>query len=199
MHNQGWKVAYVRASENGEAKAAAMLCMIPLMKVFRYCYIPRGFLCDYHDQKRFDEFTSLLKKYLSRRNVVYMEMDPLIILNQRDQNGNIVEDGINNQCVVDMLKQTGYGQLSLKTGYDLSKECRFMSALDISVSEDQLFKNFSYQTRQDVRTSEKYCVKVRELDRDGLKLLDEMEKKTSQRHNFRGVDVEFVENVWGAL
>ena len=149
MQKLGWMVEYVQAKEDGKIVAAAMLCMIPLMKVFRYCYIPRGFFCDYRDQKRVDEFTSLLKKYLSRRNVVYMEMDPLIILNQRDQNGNIVEDGINNQCVVDMLKQTGYEQLSLKTGYDLSKECRFMSALDISRSEDQLLKNFSYQTRQD--------------------------------------------------
>ena len=90
MHNQGWKVAYVRASENGEAKAAAMLCMIPLMKVFRYCYIPRGFFCDYHDEATVKEFTQLLKQYLKKQNVVYMEMDPLIILQQRDKNGDIV-------------------------------------------------------------------------------------------------------------
>ena len=199
MQKLGWMVEYVQAKEDGKIVAAAMLCMIPLMKVFRYCYIPRGFFCDYHDQKSVDEFTSLLKKYLSRRNVVYMEMDPLIILNQRDQNGNIVEDGINNQCVVDILKEIGFEQLPLKTGYDLSKECRFMSALDLSITEDQLLKNFSYQTRQDVRTSEKYCVKVRELDRDGLKLLDEMEKKTSQRHNFTGFNMKFYENVIDAF
>ena len=199
MHNQGWKVAYVRASENGEAKAAAMLCMIPLMKVFRYCYIPRGFFCDYHDEATVKEFTQLLKQYLKKQNVVYMEMDPLIILQQRDKNGDIVEGGINNQSVVDMLKEIGYEQLPLKTGYDLSKECRFMSALDLSITEDQLLKNFSYQTRQDVRTSEKYCVKVRELDRDGLKLLDEMEKKTSQRHNFTGFNMKFYENVIDAF
>ena len=199
MHNQGWKVAYVRASENGEAKAAAMLCMIPLMKVFRYCYVPRGFFCDYHDEATVKEFTQLLKQYLKKQNVVYMEMDPLIILQQRDKNGDIVEGGINNQCVVDMLKEIGYEQLPLKTGYDLSKECRFISALDISIPEDQILKNFVYQARRNIRTTEKNCVKIVELDRNGLKLVDEMEKKTSERHQFNGFSMQFYETVIDAF
>ena len=37
MAKQGWTVEYVQAKENGEIRATAMLCMIPLMKIFRYC------------------------------------------------------------------------------------------------------------------------------------------------------------------
>ena len=199
MQKLGWTVEYVQANENDEIKASAMLCMIPLMKIFRYCYIPRGFFCDYHNQKMIDEFTSLLKEYLNRKKVVYMEMEPLIILKERDQNGDIVEGGIDNSDVVEILKHAGYEQLPLKQGYDLSKECRFVSVLDLNKDQDQLLKEFSYQTRQDVRTSDKYCVCVKELDRNGLQLLDEMEKKTSQRHHFTGFNMKFYENVIDAF
>ena len=180
MAKQGWTVEYVQAKENGEIRAAAMLCMIPLMKIFRYCYIPRGYFCDYHDQKQIAEFTSLLKKHLSRRKVVYMEIDPVIILKERDKNGDIVEGGIDNSDVIEILKNNGYHHLPVKPGYDLARQCRYVSVLDLHPSADQLFKDLSYQTRQDIRTSEKYCVKVDSLDRNGLKMLDDMEKKTSE-------------------
>ncbi|MCI6515332.1 MAG: aminoacyltransferase [Erysipelotrichaceae bacterium] len=195
MAKQGWIVEYVQAKENGEIRAAAMLCMIPLMKIFRYCYIPRGYFCDYHDQKQIAEFTSLLKKHLSRRKVVYMEIDPVIILKERDKNGDIVEGGIDNSDVIEILKNNGYHHLPVKPGYDLARQCRYVSVLDLHPSADQLFKDLSYQTRQDIRTSEKYCVKVDSLDRNGLKMLDDMEKKTSERHHFTGMDMNFYYSV----
>ena len=142
------------------------------------------------------EFTSLLKDHLNRKNVVYMEMDPAIILKERDKNGDIVEGGVDNSDIVENLKQAGFQHLPLTKGYDDSKQCRWVSVLDLSdKDEKQLFKDLSYQTRQDIRTSEKYCVKVDSLDRNGLKMLDDMEKKTSERHHFTGMDMNFYYSV----
>lgn len=196
MEKQGWSVEYVRAVQNGEVKAAAMLCMIPLMKIFRYCYIPRGFFCDYHDRNTVMEFTSLLKDHLNRKNVVYMEMDPAIILKERDKNGDIVEGGVDNSDIVENLKQAGFQHLPLTKGYDDSKQCRWVSVLDLSnKDEKQLFKEFSNDTRRNIRTTEKLCVRIKEMDRDGLKLLDDMEKRTSERQQFEKVDIGFYDGL----
>ncbi len=44
-------------------------------------------------------------------------------------------------------------------------------------------KEFSYTTRQDVRSAQKYCVNVRKLNVNELDILDSMEQETSKRHN----------------
>ena len=200
MKSAGWNIDYVQFSENDTLVGGAFLATIPLMKVFHYCYIPRGILMDYHDSSAVKEITELLKAYLKKKNVVYMEMEPLIILQERDINGDIVENGVNNSDVVNNLKQAGYEQLPLKTGYDLSKECRFVSVLDLKgKNEDELFKEFSYHTRQDIRSCDKYCVKVRELGRKDLPFLDEMEKRTSERHQFESFDMSYYNHLYDSF
>lgn len=185
MAHNGWKTEYVKIELNGKCIGAAMLEIMPLLKVFKYCYIPRGFFIDYKSELVLSEFTNKLKKYLSAKNVIYVEIDPDIDLVQRDINGSVVENGFNNFDVVNNLKEVGWIQLPLKRGYDLSKECRWVSILDLKgKSEDEIFSEFSYQTRQDIRSSEKYCVKTRILKESELSILDDMEHETGQRHHF---------------
>lgn len=200
MKSNGWTIDYVQFEEENRTVAGAFLATMPLMKVFRYCYIPRGILMNYHDSSEVSAIVKLLKDFLKTKNVVYMEMEPMIILQERDINGDIVEDGINNQDVVNQLLQSGFEQLPLKKGYDLSKECRFVSVLYLEgKSEDELFKAFSYHTRQDIRATEKYCVKVRELGRKDLPFLDEMEKRTSERHQFESFDMNYYNHLYDSF
>ena len=49
MQSMGWNVEYLQFEKNGIAVAGVMLGTIPLMKLFRYCYMPRGIIMDYHD------------------------------------------------------------------------------------------------------------------------------------------------------
>lgn len=52
---RGWEVEYIEAIKDGKTVAFSMIACMPLMKVFKYCYIPRGFFMDYH-QRRCDFF-----------------------------------------------------------------------------------------------------------------------------------------------
>lgn len=197
LKNDGWEVECIEAIEGSKTYAITALAFIPLMKVFKYCYIPRGFIADYHDKSLLIDFVSELKKYLKSKNVVYLETDPEIDLQQRDLNGNVVQEGFSNFEVVENLKSAGFLQLPLNSGYDLTKECRFISSLDLkNKSKDEIFKDFSYSTRQDIRNSEKYCVKVRKLGVDQLDLLDSMEKETSKRHDFKGFDLKYYKSLY---
>lgn len=197
LSNNGWKVEFIEAINGQQRVAVSMLAYMPLMKLFKYCYIPRGFFADYHNKEVINEFTSLLKKYLKKKNVIYMEMDPTIILKERDKNGDLVEDGIDNFDVVNNLKNAGFFQLPLKVGYDLNKECRFVSVLDVQgKTKEEIFKNFSYQTRQDVRSQEKYCVKTRELKESELQILDTMEQETSRRQDFEAMSMTYYKELY---
>ena len=194
---RGWEVEYIEAIKDGKTVAFSMIACMPLMKVFKYCYIPRGFFMDYHSKEDVISFTSSLKAYLKKRNVIYAEIDPSIEFVQRDKDGNIVEGGYNNFDVVENLKAAGFLHLPMKPGYDISKECRWVSVLNLKgKTKEEIFKEFSYQTRQDIRTYEKYCVKTRVLNEDQLDILDEMEKETSERQDFEAMSLDFYKDLY---
>ena len=174
-----------------------MLAYLPLMKVFKYCYVARGFLADYKDKDKLVKFTSSLRQYLKKKNVVYLETDPEIDLVQRDKDGNVVENGFHNYDVVDNLKLAGFLQLPLKQGYDLSKECRFCSSIDLrGKTSDEIFNAFSSATRRNTRTAQKYNVHIRKLNVDQLHILDSMEKETSARQDFEAMSLDYFKNLY---
>ena len=194
---RGWEVEYIEAIKDGKTVAFSMIACMPLMKVFKYCYIPRGFFMDYHSKEDVISFTSSLKEYLKKKNVIYAEIDPCIEFVQRDKDGNIVENGYDNKDVVENLKAAGFLHLPMKPGYDISKECRWVSVLNLKgKTKEEIFKEFSYQTRQDIRTYEKYCVKTRVLNEDQLDVLDEMEKETSERQDFEAMSLDYYKDLY---
>lgn len=197
FEHDGWSVEFIQASQEDEVYATCMLAYLPLMKVFKYCYVARGFLADYKDKDKLVKFTSSLKQYLKKKNVVYLEMDPEIDLVQRDKDGNVVENGFNNYDVVENLKSAGFLQLPLKQGYDLSKECRFCSSIDLrGKTSDEIFNEFSSATRRNTRTAQKYNVHIRTLNVDQLHILDSMEKETSARQDFEAMSLDYFKNLY---
>ena len=197
FEHDGWSVEFIQASQENEVYATCMLAYLPLMKVFKYCYVARGFLANYKDKDKLVKFTSSLKQYLKKKNVVYLEMDPEIDLVQRDKDGNVVENGFNNYDVVENLKSGGFLQLPLKQGYDLSKECRFCSSIDLrGKTSDEIFNEFSSATRRNTRTAQKYNVHIRKLGVDQLHILDSMEKETSARQDFEAMSLDYFKNLY---
>lgn len=197
FEHDGWSVEFIQASHENEVYATCMLAYLPLMKVFKYCYVARGFLADYKDKDKLVKFTSSLKQYLKKKNVVYLEMDPEIDLVQRDKDGNVVENGFNNYDVVENLKSAGFLQLPLKQGYDLSKECRYCSSIDLrGKTSDEIFNEFSSATRRNTRTAQKYNVHIRKLGVDQLHILDSMEKETSARQDFEAMSLDYFKNLY---
>ena len=197
FEHDGWTVEFIQASQEKEVYATCMLAYLPLMKVFKYCYVARGFLADYKDRDKLVKFTSSLKQYLKKKNVVYLETDPEIDLVQRDKDGNVVENGFHNYDVVDNLKSAGFLQLPLKQGYDLSKECRFCSSIDLrGKTSDEIFNAFSSATRRNTRTAQKYNVHIRKLNVDQLHILDSMEKETSARQDFEAMSLDYFKNLY---
>ena len=176
---------------------AGILVYTRYAKLFYKCYVPRGFVFDYKDKKRLEEATVELKKYLKKKKVAVLTMDPDIVLNYRDRDGNVIRT---DHEVEENLKSTGYIQLPLTSGYDYNWQCRFVSVLDLKdKSEDEMFEEFPYHTKRHIRCNEKYCVKTRELGRKDLPILDEMEKKTCERQKFESMDLDYYKQLYDAF
>lgn len=54
MQYDGWNILYIEGIENGKVQIMGMLCTLPLMKIYKYAYIPRGLLIN--DYSYFEAF-----------------------------------------------------------------------------------------------------------------------------------------------
>lgn len=193
MQHDGWDVKYYRAKKDNQVFVCFMICIRPLLKFFRYAYIPRGVL--FEDVNGMSDFWSSLKKLLRKMNIVYLETDPYIILQERDKDGSIVEGGKNNFHIVDLYKQSGFEQLPLKHGYDPLKQCRWMSVLDLKDKDEKMLLDaMSTHTRADVRLAQRNHVKVRKLAYDELYILKDIVEKTSERRNFEASSLDYFQD-----
>ena len=112
----GWKHFMVGIKNDGKIEAATLILgkKIPIFNRYIY-YAPRGFLIDYNNTELLKKFTLEVKKYLKKKKGIFIKINPYLIYQERDINGDIVENGIDNKNVVEELKKLGF----IHTGFTI--------------------------------------------------------------------------------
>ena len=78
MKLQKKKTILLGLDNEGEIKAASLV-LIEKINGFKYATAPRGFIADYEDTETLEKFTKLISKYLSKKHVMALKINPLII------------------------------------------------------------------------------------------------------------------------
>ena len=196
----GWKSYYIGLKENNEIKGAALLLskQIPIIKKYMF-YSPRGFLIDYNNKDLLKEFTLLLKEYIKKEKGIFVKIDPYVEYQERDNNGNIVENGYENKEVVENLKSLGYKFFGFNTMQD-TLQPRWMHVIEINGrSEEEVQKDMESKTRQILRKNERSGIITREIKRDELHIFKDIMQQTSDRREFIDRPLSYYENMWDAL
>lgn len=181
----GYENHFVGVKKDGELLGAAAISLSPLMKFYRYAYAQRGFLIDFQDQELLSFFTEKLKSYLKKQNVIYLRMDPYVMLQQRDEDGAIIEEGWKNFALLSHLKTNGYHHQGFTTGFSSKSQVRWMMVLDLKdKSEAQIFQELNQRTRWSIRKAERLGVEIRELKEEELDRFYEMMEYTSFTRHF---------------
>ena len=108
MKSCNYEVYYFGFTDNeNNLVGATMMLSQTIIGSYKYAYAPRGFLINYDNKELIKEVTSLLKKYLSKKKYIFLKIDPLVINNKRDKDGNIIPSPFNND-VTQYLKSIGY-------------------------------------------------------------------------------------------
>jgi len=56
-----------------------------------YFYSPRGFIIDYNNNDLLYKFTNEIKNYVKQYNSIFIKIDPDLIINKNDYNGNEID------------------------------------------------------------------------------------------------------------
>jgi len=196
----GWDSYYVGLKDNNKIIAGALLLAksVPIINKKMF-YSPRGFLIDYNNYELLKEFTIEIKKYVKEKGGIFVKIDPYVEYQERDNNGDIVEDGYNNKSSYENLKKLGYKFFGFNLMQD-TLQPRWMHVIEINGrSEEEVQKDMESKTRQILRKNEKACIKTREISRDELPLFKSIMEHTGDRRDFIDRPLSYYEAMWDNL
>lgn len=184
------EVLYYGVKENKKVIAVARILAYN-SKLGKTFYIIRGPLMDYNNFELVDFFFNNLKVILKKEKGLFIKIDPALVYKERNIEGEIVPDGIDNSQVVDHLKKLGFKHQGFYKNFDLSKLNRFEFKIDIkNKTKEQILKEMKQQHKSRINRAEKYCVEVKELKKDELGLLHDILEAASKRRHYENTPLE---------
>lgn len=182
----GWIPHLVGIKENGNIQGATLLLAkkIPIFHKYIF-YAPRGFLIDFEDSNFLTKFTLEIKKYIKKENGIFLKINPYIMYQERDINGNIVSDGINNKKIIEQLQNLGFKHNGFTIHYGKDLEPRWLSVLDIqNKTEEEILKDMRGTTRWGIQNSYKHGLKLIEIDESRIDEYKKLMVHTGERRGF---------------
>lgn len=195
-----WQAHYLGLEENNKIIAGSLILSktLPIVNKKMF-YAPRGFLLDYKDKKVLKKFTKELKEYAKKEHAIFVKIDPYVEYKERDNNGDIVENGIDNSITVDNLKELGYKHFGFNLMQD-TLQPRWMHVIETENKNlDDIMKDMESKTRQILRKNEKSGIKTREIEKEELPLFKDIMQHTSDRREFVDRPLSYYESMWDSL
>lgn len=182
----GWKYYLTGLKEDGCLVGTSLLLAkkIPIFNKYIF-YSPRGFLIDYNDLDLVKKYTTEIIKFVKKENGIFIKTNPLVIYQERDIDGKIVENGIDNKELVNYLKKLGYKHTGLSITYGKDLEPRWISVLDLkNLTKEQYKSNLRSTTRLNVNNSYKHGLKLVEIDETRMDEFKKLMEHTGERRGF---------------
>lgn len=187
MKNQGYITLLLGLVDNDEILGATSI-LIATKNKFKYAYASRGFLIDYSNKKLVKTFTTELKHYLSKLDVVAIKISPMIVKNIYNANKELVYHNEEYNTIFTYLKSLGYYHLGYNSYFEALKP-RFEAIIDISKPYYEIFNNIKKTFRTKIRNADRLGLKVYKGDINNIQDLYIYTKRKYSRNNFYFADI----------
>lgn len=177
----GWKYHLVGFKTNNKIVAEAMLLekSTPIKKSIFYS--PKGFLIDYNNYSLLEEFTNEIKKYVRQHNGLMLKIDPNIIYQIRDKEGNPMGD--KNDEVILSLKKLGFKHMGFNKEFE-TMQPRFMCRIELKDSYEDTLQTFTKTTRKHILELDSLGVITKKATNEEIPISVAMIDKTAHRKKF---------------
>ncbi|MBS7020545.1 MAG: peptidoglycan bridge formation glycyltransferase FemA/FemB family protein, partial [Firmicutes bacterium] len=186
----GWEVVYLGVKENEKVIAATMLVSQKNFFNSYEFYASRGPLLDFQNEELVSFFFEELLRYTKSKNGYILRIDPYLIYHERDIDGNVVENGVNHESVVSLLKKIGFKRR------EHPEQVRYMFSIDLGKTEEELMKSFRSNVRNYIRKTEKMGITVKELTKEELPSLKKITEETGKRKGFVDKPLTYYEDMY---
>lgn len=188
---EGWNYEFVGVKDaDNKIIGATMLLSRKEFLGKKEFYAIRGFLLDYNNFKLLSFFTDNIKKYIKKNNGFILRIDPYIIKQEHDLNGNVMPNGKNNIMAIKNL-------LKLSFKEHTPEQTKWMFELNTeNKTIDELLKDMKANTRNCIKRTFKNGINIRELTYDELPLFYKITNDTSKRKGFENKSLEYYQDMY---
>lgn len=161
---EGYHTYFLGLEQDGIICAATIL-LSKTVSIFgnRIFYAPRGFIIDYKDYRLLSCFTIAIKDFVEQKKGIYLKINPMFKLSDRDYKGDIIIGGLDNSKVVENLLNLNYKQTTNK---DYLVEPNFLYELSLNKSINDLESNFSDTLKDIIKRNDSIGIKTFQLKKD---------------------------------
>ncbi len=153
--------------DNDHIYAASIILIKRVGLKSYFAYAPKGFLVDYTDEELFTKFIDLIKKYYSKKNCIFIKINPEIAVGElNSKSGNI--DYNNNYQINNILQKNGFINVGVNQDFD---ETLFPSFTGIVPLKDFGISKVSKNTRNKVRKAIRMGLTSKIGDINDLKII----------------------------
>lgn len=159
MNTDGFQSFYYGfINEQNNLIGATLILVQKLFLGYKYAYSPRGFLIDYDNKDLIVDVTNKMKKFLAKNNIIFLKIDPPVVNNKRDKDGNILKSPYTND-LIPFLQRIGYNYFGDNKFFGTLKP-RWNAILKVTGSSTTLFKNFEPTVKNKIRKSQSRGVEI---------------------------------------
>lgn len=190
---------YVGLKNNkNELVAAALLLKKKTPFNMCYFYCPRGFTIDFSNKEYLTEFSKQLKEFLKHENAIYLKIDPPVMYQEIDENGEKIKDGLNNYEIFNNLIELGYKHQGFNKLYEGNQpRYTFRTYFNKYSNFEEIEQTFSKSFFRPVKRSYNYDLKVYEATE--VENFHRLIKLISNRDGFHEYSFDYYKNVYEEL
>ena len=157
MQKQKFEIIFLGLVEN-EQIVAATLILIDKIHNFKYAYAPRGFLLDYTNFELFDSFTKEIKKYLGKKNVIAIKLNPYVLRYTHIPYSRLTRKDSEYDTIFENFEKLGYRHMGYNHFFEAFKP-RYEASISLDVPKDFIFQNIRKEFRTKIRSAEERGMK----------------------------------------
>ena len=144
-------------------------------------YSPRGYLLDVTDFKLLKEFHELVIKYVKDNHGFMLKVDPNVILNVRDSEGNIKEE--RGKEVYFNFKKLGFKHLGFTQNFE-TLQPRFLCRFKLKDTYNETLNSFTKSVKKNIIKTEDMGVRVKKIDENDIDIFTKLLNETGNSKNF---------------
>ena len=174
MNEENYSSMFVGLMD-GDVLKGASLILVYKVNGFKYATAPRGFLIDYNDEMLVTTFTKLIKKFLSKKDIVAIKINPMIVKGVYNSLGHKIMNNKLYDATFERLKKLGYFHLGYNNYFEALKP-RFEAYINLEDNYINLFGNIDRSCRNKIRKAVRDGIKVYHGTIDDLRYLYDQTK-----------------------
>ncbi|MEG2726714.1 MAG: peptidoglycan bridge formation glycyltransferase FemA/FemB family protein [Bacilli bacterium] len=186
---------YVGIKDGNKIVCATLLLEKKLPLGFSYLYAPRGYVMNMFDEVLLREFTTNIVDYFKSKKVIFIKIDPDIIMSSFDKNDKENIINYNWKDVYNSLLSMGYRHLGFTKNFE-SSQPRYTFRINMDRPFTDIESDFSKSLKQRIRKAEDYECKVSIGNKDNIKDFYNLMLITENRKGIINHNLKYYEDLY---